>query len=86
MQKGKDAILDLEDARVDAGSAYIEAANALKDKYRALEQALADAHAAKVDAINGKLADASLRLLDLEESYDEVVADAGNELGVYVHD
>lgn len=84
IQKVENEILDLEDARVKAGSNYIEAVNALKAKYRALEQALTDAHAAKVDAINGKLADASLRVLTLEDSYEKVVAGARDELGVEV--
>lgn len=84
VQKVEDEILDLEDARVEAGSDYIKAVNALKAKYRALEQALTDAHAAKVDAINGKLADASLRVLTLEDRYEEVVACARDELGVEV--
>ena len=82
--KVEDEILGLEDARVDAGSDYIEAVSALKAKYRALEQALTDAHAAKVDAINGKLADASLRVLTLEDRYEEVVAGARDALGVEV--
>lgn len=85
VQKVENEILDLEDARVEAGSDYIEAVNALKAKYRALEQALTDAHAAKVDAINGKLADASLRVLALEDRYEEVVAGVRDELGVEVN-
>lgn len=84
VHKVENEILDLEDARVDAGSDYIKAVNALKDKYRALEQALTDAHAAKVDAINGKLAEASLRVLTLEDRYEEVVAGARDELWVEV--
>ena len=84
VHKVENEILDLEDARVEAGSDYIEAVNALKAKYRALEQALTDAHAAKVDAINGKLADASLRVLTLEDRYEEVVAGARDALGVEV--
>lgn len=85
VQKVENEILDLEDARVEAGSDYIEAVNALKAKYRALEQALTDAHAAKVEAINGKLADASLRVLTLEDRYEEVVAGVRDELGVEVN-
>ena len=84
VHKVENEILDLEDARVEAGSDYIEAVNALKAKYRALEQALTDAHAAKVDAINGKLADASLRVLTLEDRYEEIVDGARDELGVEV--
>ena len=84
VHKVENEILDLEDARVEAGSDYIEAVNALKAKYRALEQALTDAHAAKVDAINGKLADASLRVLTLEDRYEEIVDGVRDELGVEV--
>lgn len=84
VHKVENEILDLEDARVEAGSDYIEAVNALKAKYRALEQALTDAHAAKVDAINGKLADASLRVLTLEDRYEEIVVGVRDELGVEV--
>lgn len=84
VHKVENEILDLEDARVEAGSDYIEAVNALKAKYRALEQALTDAHAAEVDAINGKLADASLRVLTLEDRYEEVVDGVRDELGVEV--
>ena len=84
VHKVENEILDLEDARVEAGSDYIEAVNALKAKYRALEQALTDAHAAKVDAINGKLADASLRVLTLEDRYEEIVGGVRDELGVEV--
>ena len=82
--KVENEILDLEDARVEAGSDYIKAVNAIKAKYLALEQALTDAHAAKVDAINGKLAAASLRVLTLEVRYDEVVDGVRDELGVEV--
>lgn len=85
VQKVENEILDLEDARAEAGAKYIEAVNALKAKYRALEQALTDAHAAKVDAINGKLADASLRVLTLEDRYEEIVAGVRDELGVNVN-
>lgn len=84
IEKAEDKISDLEDAKAEAGSNYIEAVNALKAKYRALEQALTDAHAAKVDAINGKLADAFLRVLTLEDRYEEVVAGARDKLGVEV--
>ena len=84
VHKVENEILDLADARVDAGADYIKAVNALKAKYRVLEQALTDAHAAKVDAINGKLADAALRVLTLEDRYEEVVADVRDELGVEV--
>lgn len=86
VQKADNEILDLEDARVEVGAEYIEAVNALKAKYRALEQALTDAHAAKVDAINGKLADATIRVLTMEARYEEVVAGACNELGIAVDD
>lgn len=82
VHKVEDEILNLEDARVEAVSDYIKAVNAIKAKCRALEQALTDAHAAKVDAINGKLADASMRVLTLEGCYEEVVAGARDELGV----
>lgn len=84
VQKVENEILDLEDARVEAGSNYIEAVHALKAKYRALEQALTDAHAAKLSAINDKLADASLRVLTLEDRYEEVVAATGYVLSVEV--
>lgn len=84
VQKVENEILDLEDARVEAGSNYIEAVHALKAKYRALEQALTDAHAAKLSAIDAKLADASLRVLTLEDRYEEVVADTGYVLSVEV--
>ena len=84
VHKVENEILDLEDARVEAGADYIETVNALKAKYRALEQALTDAHAAKVDAINGKLADASLRVLTLEDRYEEIVDGVRDELGVEV--
>lgn len=84
VHKVEDEILDLEDARVEAGSDYTEAVNALKAKYRALEQALTDAHAAKVDAINGKLAEAALKVLSAEDQYEAVVAQVRDELGVDV--
>ncbi|WP_258304912.1 hypothetical protein, partial [Escherichia coli] len=38
VHKADNEIFNLEDARVAAGSDYIEAVNALKAKYRALEQ------------------------------------------------
>lgn len=84
VSKVENEILDLEDARVEAGSDYIEAVNALKAKYRALEQALTDANAAKVDAINDKLAAASLRVMTLEDQYEALVAQVRDELGVEV--
>ena len=84
VQKVDNEILNLEEARVEAGANYIEAVRALSAKYRALEQALTDAHAAKLSSINGKLADATLRMLKLEHSYEEVVAGARVELGVEV--
>ena len=84
VHKAENKIMDLEDERVAVGSTYIEAVNVLKDKYRALEQALTDAHAAKVDAINSELAEASLRMMTLEDRYDEVVAEARDKLWVNV--
>lgn len=84
VQKAENEILDLEDARVEASAGYIEAMDALKAKYRALEQALTDAHAAEVVAINGKLAEAALKVLSAEDQYEAVVAQVRGELGVEV--
>jgi hypothetical protein len=84
VHKVDNEIFNLEDARVKAGSDYIEAVNALKAKYRALEQALTDAHAAKVDALNGKLAEAALKVLSAEDQYEAIVAQVRDELGVEV--
>lgn len=77
-------ISDLEDQKVEQGASYIEAVNALKQKYKALEQALTDAHAAKVDAIDAALADAALKVLTAEDQYEAVVAQVRDELGVDV--
>ena len=84
VSKVENEILDLEDARVEAGSDYIEAVNALKAKYKALEQALTDAHAAKVDALDSALAEAALKVLTAEDQYEAVVAQVRDELGVDV--
>lgn len=86
VHKADNEIFNLEDARVAAGSDYIEAVNALKAKYRALEQALTDAHAAKVDALDSALAEAALKVLSAEDQYKAVVAQVRDELGVEVDD
>lgn len=77
-------ISDLEDQKVEQGASYIEAVNALKQKYKALEQALTDAHAAKVDALDSALAEAALKVLTAEDQYEAVVAQVRDELGVDV--
>lgn len=77
-------ISDLEDQKVEQGARYIEAVNALKQKYKALEQALTDAHAAKVDALDSALAEAALKVLTAEDQYEAVVAQVRDELGVDV--
>ena len=84
VQKIENEILDLEDARFAAGSDYAEALGALKAKYRALEQALTDAHAAKVDALDSALAEAAFKVLSAEDQYEDLVAQVRDELGVDV--
>ena len=85
VEKVENMILDLEDKRAEQGASYIEAVNALKQKYKALEQALTDAHAAKVDALDAALSEASLKLLSAEDQYEAVVAQVRDELGVDVN-
>lgn len=82
--KIENLILDLEDQKVEQGANYIEAVNALKQKYKALEQALTDAHAAKVDALDSALSEAALNVLSAEDQYEAVVAKVRDELGVEV--
>ena len=77
-------ISDLEDQKFEQSGRYLEAVNALKQKYKALEQALTDAHAAKVDALDAALSEAALKLLSAEDQYEAVVAHVRNELGVDV--
>lgn len=84
VHKAESEILDLEDARAEAGADYIRAVDALKAKYRALEQALTDAHAAKEASVRLVEAAASLRVLALEDRYEEIVAGVRDELGVEV--
>lgn len=84
VEKVENLILDLEDKRAEQGASYIEAVNALKQKYKALEQALTDAHAAKVDALDSALAEAALKMLTAEDQYEAVVAQVRDELGVDV--
>lgn len=84
VEKAENLILDLEDKRAEQGASYIEAVNALKQKYKALEQALTDAHAAKVDALDSALAEAALKVLTAEDQYEAVVAQVRDELGVDV--
>lgn len=84
VEKVENLILDLEDKRAEQGASYIEAVNALKQKYKALEQALTDAHAAKVDALDSALAEAALKVLTAEDQYEAVVAQVRDELGVDV--
>lgn len=85
VKKVENLILDLEDQKVEQGASYIEAFNALKQKYEALEQALTDAHAAKVDALDSALAEAALKVLSAEDQYEALVAQVRDELGVYVN-
>lgn len=84
VDKIESLISDLEDQKVEQGARYIEAVNALKQKYKALEQALTDAHAAKVDALDSALAEAALKVLSAEDQYEAVVAQVRDELGVEV--
>lgn len=84
VEKVENLISDLEDQKVEQGTSYIEAVNALKKKYKALEQALTDAHAAKVDALDAALAEAALKVLSAEDQYEAVVAQVRDELGVDV--
>ena len=84
VEKVENMILDLEDKRAEQGASYIEAVNALKQKYKALEQALTDAHAAKVDALDAALSEAALKVLSAEDQYEAVVAQVRDELGVDV--
>jgi len=85
VEKAENLILDLEDKRAEQGASYIEAVDALKQKYKALEQALTDAHAAKVDALDSALAEAALKVLSAEDQYEALVAQVRDELGVYVN-
>ena len=71
---------DLTDQKYEQAASYIEAVNALKQKYKALEQALTDAHAAKVDAIDAALGTAALNVLAAEDQYEAVVAQVRDEL------
>lgn len=84
VEKVENLILDLEDKRAEQGASYIEAVNALKQKYKAMEQALTDAHVAKVDALDSALAEAALKVLTAEDQYEAVVAQVRDELGVDV--
>lgn len=84
VEKVENMILDLEDKRAEQGASYIEAVNALKQKYKALEQALTDAHAAKVDALDAALAEAALKVMSAEDQYEALVAQVRDELGVAV--
>ena len=84
VEKVENLISDLEDQKVEQGASYIEAVNTLKQKYKALEQALTDAHAAKVDALDSALAEAALKVLSAEDQYEAVVAQVRDELGVDV--
>lgn len=84
VEKAENLILDLEDKRAEQGASYIEAVNALKQKYKALEQALTDAHAAKVDALDSALAEDALKVLTAKDQYEAVVAQVRDELGVDV--
>lgn len=85
VEKVDSLIYDLEDKRAEQGARYIEAVNALKQKYKALEQALTDAHAAKVDALDSALSEAALKLLTAEDQYEAIVAQVRDELGVDVN-
>ena len=84
VEKVENLILDLEDKRAEQGASYIEAVNALKQKYKALEQALTDAHAVKVAALDSALAEAALMVLSAEDQYEALVAQVRDELGVDV--
>lgn len=84
VEKVENLILDLEDKRAEQGAKYIEAVNALKQKYKALERALTDAHAAKVDALDSALSEAALKVLSAEDQYEALVAQVRDELGVEV--
>lgn len=85
VEKVENMILDLEDKRAEQGANYIEAVNALKQKYKALEQALTDAHAAKVDVLNAALAEAALKVLSAEDQNEALVVQVRDELGVDVN-
>lgn len=85
VEKVENLISDLKDQKVEQGASYIEAVNALKQKYKALEQALTDAHAAKVDALDSALAEAAFKVLTAEDQYEAVVAQVRDELGVDVY-
>ena len=85
VEKVENLILDLEDKRAEQSAKYIEAVNALKQKYKALEQALTDAHAAKVDALDEALAEAALKVLSAEDQYEALVAQVRDELWVVVN-
>lgn len=77
-------ISDLEDQKFEQSGRYLEAVNALKQKYKAMEQALTDAHVAKVDALDAAMSEAALKLLSAEDQYEAIVAHVRNELGVDV--
>lgn len=85
VEKVENLILDLEDKRAEQGASYIKAVNALKQKYKALEQALTDAHAAKVAALDSALAEAALKVLSAEDQYEALVAQVRDELRVDVN-
>ena len=76
---------DLADQKDEQAERYIAAVNALKQKYKALEQALTDAHAVEVDAINAALGEAALAVLAAEDQYEAVVAQVRDELGVEIN-
>ena len=75
---------DLADQKDEQAARYSEAVHALKQTYKELEQALTDAHAAKVDAINAALGPAALAVLAAEDQYEAVVAQVRDELGVEI--
>lgn len=84
VEKVENLVSDLKYQKFEQGENYIEAVYALKQKYKALEQALTDAHAAKVDALDAALAEAALKALTAEDQYEAVVAQVRDELGVEV--
>lgn len=84
VDKADNLILDLEDKKVEQGASYIEAVNALKQKYNALLSALIAAHEAKVDSLDSALSEAVLKVRAAEDQYEAVVAQVRDELGVDV--
>ena len=84
VKKAENLIFDLEDTLADEEESYIEAVNALKQKYIVLEQSLTDAHASKVNALESALSESSLKLLNADDQYEAVVAQVRDELGVEV--